>query len=281
MDVSQFREACGSDEAGAGPPGSASSGRAAGLAARLAAAGCVAAEEEAEELLEASAGDPERLERLLARRLDGQPLAWVVGAATFAGHRVVVHPGVYVPRWQSEALVERAIGYLPTDGVAVDLCTGSGAVAVALARARPGARVLGTELDPVACRCAAVNGVEVHTGHLADPLPKELVGRVDVVVGVVPYVPTAAVDLLSRDARDHEPRQALDGGPDGLDLLRPAVEAAGALLRPGGVLLLELGAEQDAALAPTLDAAGFGPARRLVDEDGELRGIEARSGAEA
>ncbi len=243
--------------------------------ARLAAAGCVAAEEEADELL-AAGGGPARLERLLALRVAGEPLAWVTGVTTFAGHRVVVHRGVYVPRWQSEALVARAIEHLPGDGLAVDLCTGSGALALALARARPQARVLGTDLDPAACRCAAANGVEVHAGHLADPVPEGLTGQVDVVVGVVPYVPTAALDLLPRDARDHEPRLALDGGPDGLDLLRPAVEAAGTLLRPGGALLLELGGEQDTALAPTLTSAGLGPTRRLVDEDGELRGIEAR-----
>lgn len=249
------------------------------LADRLAAAGCVAADEEAVELAEAAAGDPARLEQLVRHRLAGEPLAWVTGATTFAGHRVRVDRGVYVPRRQSEALVARAIARLPEDGVAVDLCTGSGALALALQRGRPAARVLGTDVDPAACRCAAANGVEVHLGHLAEPVPPGLVGRVDVVVGVVPYVPTAAIELLPSDARDHEPQVALDGGPAGLDVLRQAVVASAGLLRPGGVLLLELGGDQDAALRPALAAAGFGDVRRLVDGDGDLRGVECRRAA--
>ncbi|MHB1775797.1 MAG: N5-glutamine methyltransferase family protein [Acidimicrobiales bacterium] len=252
---------------------------AARLVERLAAAGCVAADEEAAELVGAAGGDPARLERLVGRRLAGEPLAWVTGGTTFAGHRVRVDPGVYVPRCQTEGLVARAIAHLPGDGVAVDLCTGSGAVALALSRARPSARVLGTDVDPAACRCAAANGVEVHPGHLAEPVPPGLVVRVDVVVAVVPYVPTAAIELLPSDARDHEPRRALDGGPDGLGVLRPAVAAAASLLRPGGVALLELGGDQDVALRPTLAAAGLDVVARLVDEDGDLRGVECRRAA--
>jgi release factor glutamine methyltransferase len=246
------------------------------LTERLAQAGCVAPDEEADELIEAAAGDGELLRALVARRVTGEPLAWVTGWARFAGHRVFVHPGVYVPRWQSEALVARAIELLPDDGLAVDLCTGSGAIALALRRARPRARVVATDIDPLACRCAAANGVEVYTGHLAEPVPGELRGRGDVVIAVVPYVPTEEFAFLPRDVRDYEPSLALDGGPGGARVLEQAVWASAALLRPGGTTLLELGGHQDRALAGALEAAGFSPPERLEDGDGDLRGIEAK-----
>ncbi len=244
------------------------------LALRLDSAGCVAPEEEADELIEAARGDNEVLERLVARRVGGEPLAWVTGYVNFAGCQVRVHRGVYVPRWQTEALVHRAIELLPEEGVAADLCTGSGAIAMALGVARPHARIVATDIDPVSCRCAESNGVEVFSGHLAEPLMAELQGRADVVIGVVPYVPSDMFAYLPRDVRENEPRLALDGGPGGTRLLEEAVWAGAALLRPGGSLLVELGGDQDEALRDVLERAGFGALRRHVDEDGDLRGIE-------
>ncbi len=231
--------------------------------------------EEADELMAAAGGHAEVLERLVARRVMGEPLAWVTGSVTFAGQPVLVHPGVYVPRWQTEALVRRAVELLPGDGLAADLCTGSGAIAVVLGRARPGARVVATEIDPLACRCAAANGVEVYAGDLAGPLPGELRGHFDVVIAVVPYVPSEELVFLPRDVREHEPVHALDGGPYGTRVLEQAVRAGAGLLRPGGSLLLEVGGEQDSALAGVLAECGFGPLGRHEDDDGDLRGIEA------
>ncbi len=242
----------------------------------MAEAGCVAPLEEAHELIQAAAGDASLLQRLVARRLVGEPLAWVTGSISFAGVDVAVRPGVYVPRWQSEALARRAVELLPDDGLAADLCTGSGAIAAAVGRARPRARVVASDVDPVACRCAAENGVEVFAGHLADPLPAELRGRFDVVVAVVPYVPTDQLPYLPRDVRHYEPLLALDGGPGGTRLLEEAVRAGAALLHGRGTLLLELGGEQDEALGPVLRQAGYGWWRRLEDDDGDLRGIEAQ-----
>ncbi len=238
----------------------------------------MAPEDEADELLAASLGDEALLESLVLRRVAGEPLAWVTGSVGFLGCRVRVTPGVYVPRWQTEALVRRAIELLPEDGLAADLCTGSGAVAMALARARPKARVVATELDPVACRCAAGNGVEVFAGHLADPLPVELRGHFDVVIGVVPYVPTEAFAYLPRDVREFEPLLALDGGLGGTRLLEQAVWASTTLLHLDGVLLLEVGGEQDEALREVLEGAGYGVLRRHQDDEGDLRGIEAKFG---
>ena len=242
-------------------------------AAALCAAGCVAAEEEAVLLAEAARGDAARFEALVARRCTGEPLAWLTGTARFCGYSVLVHPGVYVPRVQSEPLALEAAARLPARGLAVDLCTGSGAVAVVLRRRRPRARVLATDSDARAVACAAANGVQVFLGDLAASLPAGLAGRADVVTAVVPYVPTAELRLLARDVQAYEPRQALDGGVRGTALLERAAAAAAALLRPGGRLLLELGAGQDALLGPALTALGFRDLQARRDEDGDLRAL--------
>jgi len=231
--------------------------------------------DEARELVAAAHADPERLEHWLARRLDGEPLAWITGSVVFAGARVRVLRGVYVPRPQTEPLVKRAVELLPTGGLAADLCTGSGAVAVALRRARPTARVVATDVDPEACRCAAENDVEIYQGHLGDPIPDALGGSFDVVVAVVPYVPSEALIYLPSDVQRFEPRRALDGGPGGTVLLEQAVWAGHRLLRPGGSLLLELGGDQDDLLTTVLRQAGFDRVRRLADEEGDLRAVEA------
>lgn len=246
------------------------------VTARLAAAGCVAALEEAEELMETAGDSVDSLESMVARRVAGEPLAWVTGSTRFAGIRLRVDTGVYVPRWQTEPLARRAAAILPDDGIAVDLCTGTGAIARVLAEWRPRARVLASDIDPLACRCAAANGVEVHLGDLDDPLPCELAKQVDVVTAVPPYVPSDSMAFLPSDARDHEPLHALDGGPDGTSVLRRVVVAAARLLRPGGTLFVELGADQDIALAASLSAVGFGAVAPLLDEDGDIRGLEAR-----
>ncbi|MDX6729851.1 MAG: release factor glutamine methyltransferase, partial [Baekduia sp.] len=117
------------------------------LTAVLAGAGFVAADEEAGELLARAAGDGELLEALLARRLTGEPLAWITGSVVFCGVEIRVDPGVYVPRWQTELLAARAVERLPPDGVAIDLCTGTGALARVLMTERPGARVVACDVD--------------------------------------------------------------------------------------------------------------------------------------
>ena len=149
------------------------------MAARLAAAGCVAPEEEAAELVAFAAGDRELLAALVERRTNGEPLAWLVGGVTFCGLRVRVDPGVYVPRWQTEPLARRASQLLPAGGVAVDLCTGAGAIACVLAASVPSATVVATDVDPAAVACARANRVDARLGHLDAPLPAALLGAVD------------------------------------------------------------------------------------------------------
>jgi len=237
------------------------------------AAGCVAAEEEAAELIAAAPDEP-ILEAWLCRRETGEPLPWITGALVFCGRAVLVSPGVYVPRRQSEELARRAAALLPEHGRAVDLCTGSGAVAAHLLAEVHGAAVVGVDIDVRAAVCARRNGVPAVVGDLAGPLRRT--AGVDVVTAVAPYVPSGQLRFLPADVQRYEPRVALDGGFDGLDLVRRVASAAGRLLHPGGWLLIEVGGDQDVALAPTLASAGFDVVSPWWDDDIDLRGVAAR-----
>lgn len=246
------------------------------LAELLARAGCVAADEEAAEVLEAAGGDRTKLLQLVRRRLRGEPLAWVTGQAAFGELMIRVEPGTYVPRWQSLELAARAAAHLPERGRAIDLCTGSGAIAAAMKLRRPMARIVGTDIDSDAVACARANGVDALRGDLFDPIPSEFEGATDVVVAVVPYVPTAALEYLPHDARTFEAASHYDGGPDGTDVLRRAASGAPKFLRPGGALLLELGGDQADLVREQIDELGYGEIEVWADEDGDVRGVEAR-----
>jgi release factor glutamine methyltransferase len=228
--------------------------------------GFVAAGEEAEELVTAANGDASVLDAMVARRLTGEPLAWITGTVVFCGMTLVVHPGVYVPRWHTEAVAERALRRLPAGGTAIDLCTGCGALArVLMTKA---GRVVASDVDPKAVANARANGVEVYAGDLFAPLPEV---PADVVTGVVPYVPTGDLPLLQRDTFTFEPELFYDGGPDGLALLDRVIAQAPAYLKPGGALVLELGGRQ----AEQVDLSAYAEVRVIDDEDGDPRGIEA------
>jgi release factor glutamine methyltransferase len=248
---------------------------------QLARAGCVSAAAEARWLVE-EARDAEQLAAMVASRAAGEPLQYVIGWAPFGPLRLQVGPGVFVPRPETETLAERAAAHLRAapQPIAVDLCTGSGAIACYLAAAVPAARVLATELDPAALawarRNAAGHKVEVLAGDLDGPLPAELAGRVAVLTANVPYVPSGAIATLPRDVREHEPRVALDGGPDGLDLLRRVVALAPRWLAPGGVLLAEIGDDQGEAAAHLLATAGLAEVAVRPDLVGRDRVVEGR-----
>jgi release factor glutamine methyltransferase len=247
------------------------------LVEHLERAGFVAAEEDADDLIAAAGGDSERLDVLVTRRLTGEPIAWITGHTSFCGVDVRVQPGVYVPRWQTEALAQRAAVRLPAGGAAVDVCTGTGAIARVMMAARPAARVVAVDVDERAVANARANGVEAYAGDLFTPVPDGLQGGVDVVVGVVPYVPTPALGLLQRDTFAFETPLAYDGGPDGTDILRRVVRESRRFLRPGGALLLELGGDQADVLTADLARHGFRSVEVLVDDEDDVRGIEARS----
>ncbi|HEU0102981.1 MAG TPA: putative protein N(5)-glutamine methyltransferase [Mycobacteriales bacterium] len=215
------------------------------LVAVLREAGCVFAEQEAE-LLTAGAPTRAELDRLVARRVAGEPLEQVLGWAEFCGLRVAVEPGVFVPRRRTGLLVAQALARAPARPVVVDLCCGSGAVGAALTAGLPGIELHAVDVLPAAVRCARRNlpGAAVYEGDLYSPLPGRLRGRVDLVTANAPYVPSGELAQLPREARLYEPRETLDGGADGLDVQRRV--AAGALdwLAPAGCVLLETGARQ-------------------------------------
>ena len=249
------------------------------VAARLTTAGCVFAEDEAVLLVEAADGDAAELDRLVADRVAGQPLEQLLGWVAFCGLRVAVGPGVFVPRVRTELLAEQALRMITGGAVAVELCCGVAAVAAVLQRSGRVAELFAVDVDPAAVEVARRNLVEpgvVLVGDLYQPLPASLRGRVDLIVANAPYVPTAAIALMPREARDHEPRVALDGGPDGADLHRRIAAEASSWLRPGGRLLIETGRAQSVITAGELERSGFS-VDVAVDDDRDATVVIGRT----
>jgi release factor glutamine methyltransferase len=209
---------------------------------RLRTAGCVFAEEEAQ-LLISEAPTLDALFTIVNLRITGTPLEHVLGWAEFCGIRLAVDRGVFVPRRRTEFLVEMAVAFSIPGAIVVDLCCGTGGVGVAIAKALGWVELYAVDIDPTAVRCALRNvtslGGQVYEGDLFAPLPAQLRGRVDILVANAPYVPTEAIELLPQDARLHEPKVALDGGEDGLDIQRRVAEEASLWLASGGHLFLE------------------------------------------
>jgi release factor glutamine methyltransferase len=265
-------------------------GTEAAVIARLRAAGCVFAEEEAALLL-ATAATKAELDALVERRAAGEPLEQVVGWAEFCGLRVFVDPGVFVPRRRSEFLVAVAVGQVRSRSalarpVIVDLCCGTGALGLAVASrvavlggagsagasragGLGGAGLHASDLDPAAVACARRNieptGGVVYQGDLFTVLPGSLRGRIDVLICNAPYVPTSQIAFMPAEAREHEALLALDGGTDGLAILRRVAACAPAWLAPGGLLLVETSERQAPAMAAEMDGAGL--TARIHDDD--------------
>ena len=219
------------------------------------------AEDEAALMVEAAAS-PDELETMVGRRVSGLPLEQVLGWAEFCGLRIVVEPGVFVPRRRTGLLVVETVRLLDRvrEPVVVDLCCGTGAVAVAVHHTRADVELHASDIEPRAVRCARRNldGIgSVHEGDLTDALPDDLAGRVDVIVVNAPYVPSDEIAMMPSEARDHEPRVALDGGADGLDIHRRVAEQAPRWLRPGGHLAIETSRRQAPLTAETMIRHGF------------------------
>ncbi|MPZ96363.1 MAG: putative protein N(5)-glutamine methyltransferase [Propionibacteriales bacterium] len=235
----------------------------------LRAAGCVFAEDEAQ-LLISAARAPGDLAAMVDRRIVGLPLEHVIGWAEFCGRRVWVDPGVFVPRRRTELLVQQAAGMVGPGSVVLDLCCGSGALGAVLVAAQDGAELHAADIDPAAVRCARRNvaavGGQVYEGDLFEPLPAALRGHVDVLVANVPYVPTEEVGLLPPEARLHEALVALDGGADGLDVLRRLAAAAPQWLAPGGHVLVETSERQAPHAAAAFARNGLAPRVASSDE---------------
>ena len=239
------------------------------LIRRLRAAGCVFAEDEAALLL-AAAGSPAELDAMVGRRVSGLPLEHVIGYTDLCGVRVAVDPGVFVPRHRSELLARSAAAVARRGDVVVDLCCGSGALGAVVASLTGGVELHATDIDPAAVRCAERNvapyGGRTYTGDLFSALPDRLRGHVDVIVTNVPYVPASEVDLLPREARLYESRVALDGGSDGLDVLRRVAVEAPSWLRRGGRLLVETSEAQTPEAVAVMRGAGWS-AEVVADPD--------------
>jgi len=213
------------------------------------------------------------LSAMVDRRAAGEPLEHVLGWAEFCGLRIAVDPGVFVPRRRTEFLVSQAVALArqPASAgpaaqhqtVVLDLCCGSGALGVALATALGQVELYAADLDPVAVRCARRNvaavGGQVYQGDLYEPLPATLRGRAGILLANAPYVPTGEVALLPPEARDHEPQLSLDGGADGLDILRRVAIEAPQWLAPGGHLLIETSERQAPQITEAVARAGLNP----------------------
>ncbi|WP_313542491.1 putative protein N(5)-glutamine methyltransferase [Leifsonia aquatica] len=243
------------------------------LVARLRAAGCVFAEDEAVLLTEAAAGSEVELERLAARRVAGEPLEPLLGWAEFAGKRLRVEPGVFVPRHRTELLAERAAQEAATrpGATVLDLCCGVGAIGAVVLHRVADVRLFAADIEPAAVRCARANlepDGRVFEGDLFSALPGALRGRLDVIAVNAPYVPTREIPRMPPEARDHEPAVALDGGGDGLDVHRRIATEAADWLAPGGVLLIEASDEQAPVSAALFEAAGLAVAVEQDDERG-------------
>lgn len=208
-----------------------------------------------------------RFEDLAGQRADRVPLQHLTGRAPFRHLELAVGPGVFVPRPETEQLVEWALARLAgqAEPVVVDLGSGSGAIALSIAHEHPGARITAVEHDPVAIEWTKANAatraaagdtpVEVLSGDMTDPgLLQELDGTVDLVVSNPPYVPDGAT--VPREVADHDPPLALWGGPDGLDVVRGLLRTAARLLRPGGGLGIEHADQQGSALPALVRASG-------------------------
>ncbi|NYI42702.1 putative protein N(5)-glutamine methyltransferase [Demequina lutea] len=228
------------------------------LVARLRAAGCVFAEDEAA-ALRSAAGHEDELEPMVTRRIAGEPLEVVIGYAEFAGLRIPAAAGVFVPRVRTQFVAKLAAQFAPPSSIVVDLCCGSGAIAAAVAHARPDLSVWAADIDPMAVALAskalARFGAQALVSDMDAALPASLRGRVAVLASCPPYVPTGEVALMPPEARDHEPLAALDGGADGAAMQARVFEAALRLLTPDGVCIVETSDHlSDATLAAAVVA---------------------------
>ncbi|MDQ6597668.1 putative protein N(5)-glutamine methyltransferase [Bacillus salipaludis] len=240
-----------------------------GIIDRLRSEGCIFAEEETQ-LLISEASSIEDLMKMVEIRASGLPLEYVLGFTTFCGLRILVERGVFVPRQRTGFLVQQAEALTRIGNIVVDLCCGSGAVGAAIATDLPEILLYSVDIDPVAVHCASRNiadlGGNVYEGDLYNALPRSLRGRVNIIVANVPYVPTDAIKLLPQEARLYEPKVALDGGKDGLDLQRKVAEEAPHWLAPGGHLLVETSKRQAAKSFEIFTNAGL-MAKIVRDEE--------------
>lgn len=226
------------------------------------------------------------ISKLAARRMQGEPVARILGMKEFWGLPFALSPATLVPRPDTETVVEAALAALGEDRKReplqiADLGTGTGAILLALLHELPNATGLGTDIDPQAIETARLNASSLGLGSRAEfavadfeTAPNQ---TFDLVVSNPPYIATRDIDSLQREIRDHDPRHALDGGADGLDAYRAIARVAPRLLRPGGCLIVEIGIDQPAAVEAILTAGqALQPAGRRCDLAGVTRALTVR-----
>lgn len=260
----------------------------------LHAAGIDNAHQEARWLIEAAVDGPfpptgyfedevrARANSLASRRVGGEPLQYLTGIAGFRRLELRVGPGVFVPRPETETLVEHAMARLPDEGTLVDLGTGSGAIALAISDERPDANVFATDASGEALEWALKNknklssSVEFMEGDLFEPLPEGLRGSIDVVVSNPPYIADDERTALPRDVIDHEPHVALFSGLDGTSIIQRIAPAATEWLRPSGWLLIEISPHLQTVVPEVFRRQGFVDVSIHPDLAGRPRVVEAR-----
>jgi release factor glutamine methyltransferase len=260
------------------------------------ASGVVFADQEVRWLLEAATGlRPPQLVRaeidddtaretleLARRRATGEPLQYITGVAGFRHIDLAVGPGVLIPRPETEMVVERALEHLPRGGTAIDVGTGSGAIALSIADERPDARVIATDISGEALEWAEQNRqrlnleVDFICCDLMEEVPSDLRGTVDLVVSNPPYVPDDAARILPRDVVEHEPPVALFGGSDGLNVVRALADSARDWLSPGGWLVFEIAAGAGGEVSTELSRRGYRRVTAGIDLAGRERVAEGQ-----
>jgi len=234
--------------------------------------------------------EPERarLREYVRRRGAREPAQYILGTAGFYGLDLATDPRALIPRRETEMLVDRALevaGGRPV--AALDLGTGSGAVALALAsnlgrESGEGPRIVATDSSPDALALAIANAEKLGLSERVRFVESDLFSALDeddvfdVIAANLPYVPTAEIETLEPEVRDHEPRPALDGGPDGLDVVRACIAAAPPFVKPGGWILMEIGVGQAENVTQLLAAAGFDAERPIRDPGGVERVVQGR-----
>ncbi len=235
-------------------------------------------------------GELDRYRELVRRRAAGEPLQTILGETEFHSRVFKVAPGVFIPRPETERLVEIAVELInPPDRrllapVAVEIGCGTGVIGICLALEIPRLVVEAVDIDPAAVELTRHNahklGVEarvhVHQGSRFDPLPRHLRGKVDLLVSNPPYIPSDDIAGLQTEVKDHDPLAALDGGRDGLDFYRALAHAQGQWVRPGGWIALEIGADQGEAVTEILTASGAVQVEVQQDYAGRDRIVTAR-----
>lgn len=201
-----------------------------------------------------------QLRQLAQRRAGGEPLQYITGEAWFMGLRFEVSPSVLIPRADTEILVETALEQLEDGESVLDMCTGSGCILLSIAKLGNPGRTDGADISAAALEAARRNADNLglhETEFIQSNLWEQITGRYDMIVSNPPYIPSEEIPHLMREVALHEPQTALDGGADGLDFYREITRQAKDYLMPGGRLLMEIGADQGAAVLAMMQEAGF------------------------